>query len=136
MTTYSVISRWLTSKPIQGDVELTQMGIAIAISLCVPWCQMRNSNIRVDFFTQKLSARNQDRLEALGALLLAAMCLVLAWRTTIGAIAVNNATEATMILGLPMWWTYVALAPGLALTAGICLVQAYFYFTHQKHRLE
>ncbi len=132
MTTYSVISRWLTSKPIQGDVELTQMGIALAISLCVPWCQLRNSNIIVDFFTQKFSARKQSGLDGIGCILLALMCFVLAWRTAVGAASVNNAGETTMILGLPMWWVYVALAPGLALTAIICLVQAYLYFTNQS----
>jgi TRAP-type C4-dicarboxylate transport system permease small subunit len=29
-----------------------------------------------------------------------------------------------MILALPMWWAYASLAPGLALTAAIALVQA------------
>ena len=33
-----------------------------------------------------------------------------------GALAVHEAGETTMILGLPMWWTYALLAPGLALT--------------------
>jgi TRAP-type C4-dicarboxylate transport system permease small subunit len=131
MTSYSVVSRWLTSKPIQGDVELTQMGIALAISLCVPWCQIRNSNIIVDFFTQKFSHRTQNILDGLGCILLALMCAVLAWRTGVGAIAVHQASETSMILGLPMWWVYVALAPGLALTALICLIQAWLYFTDQ-----
>ena len=30
----------------------------------------------------------------------------------------------SMILGLPMWWAYAFLAPGLALTAVIAVVQA------------
>jgi TRAP-type C4-dicarboxylate transport system permease small subunit len=131
MTSYSVISRWLTSKPVQGDVELTQMGIALSISLCVPWCQMRNSNIIVDFFTQKFSPRKQDVLDGVGCMLLALMCSVLAWRTGIGALSVHQSNETSMILGLPMWWVYAALAPGLALTALICLIQAWLYFTNQ-----
>ncbi len=131
MTAYSVLSRWLTSKPIQGDVELTQMGIALSISLCVPWCQMRNSNIIVDFFTQQFSPRKQDFLDGLGCLLLALMCSVLAWRTGVGAFAVYQANETSMILGLPMWWVYAALAPGLALTAIICLMQAWLYFSNR-----
>jgi TRAP-type C4-dicarboxylate transport system permease small subunit len=36
---------------------------------------------------------------------------------------VHDAFETTMILGLPMWITYAVLAPGLALTALIALVQ-------------
>ena len=52
------------------------------------------------------------------------MCALLAWRTAVGAAAVHEAGETTMILGLPMWWVYASLAPGLALTAWVALVQA------------
>jgi TRAP-type C4-dicarboxylate transport system permease small subunit len=36
---------------------------------------------------------------------------------------VSSAGEQSMILGLPMWWAYAMLAPGLALTAVIGLWQ-------------
>lgn len=52
MTTASVLGRALLHMPVPGDVELTQMGIALAISLGLPWCQLRGSNIIIDFFTQ------------------------------------------------------------------------------------
>ena len=122
-TVVSVAGRATISRPIPGDVELTQFGIALAISLCLPWCQLHGSNIIVDFFTQKLR-RGAGALDAIGALLLAAMCALLAWRTAVGALAVHEADETSMILGLPMWWTYASLAPGLALTALVALVQA------------
>ena len=32
-----------------------------------------------------------------------------------GAVAVKEAGETTMLLGLPMWWSYVSLAPGATL---------------------
>jgi TRAP-type C4-dicarboxylate transport system permease small subunit len=129
MVTWSVISRAIWLEPIQGDVELTQMGIAVAISLCIPWCQLKGANIIVDFFTQKLAPAANRRLDALGCVLLAAMYAVLAWRSSVGAIAVHQAFESTMILGLPMWWSYAALAPGLALACVVALVQAGLHFT-------
>lgn len=125
MTVVSVTARALIAQPIPGDVELTQFGIALSISLCLPWCQMQRSNIIVDFFTQRRSRRAQQGLDALGALLLAAMCALLAWRTAVGAVAVNDAHETSMILELPMWWTYAMLAPGLALAGGVALWQAW-----------
>lgn len=125
MTVVSVTARALIAQPIPGDVELTQFGIALSISLCLPWCQMQRSNIIVDFFTQRSSRRAQQGLDALGALLLAAMCALLAWRTAVGAVAVNEAHESTMILELPMWWTYAMLAPGLALAGLVALWQAW-----------
>ena len=124
MTVASTVMRSLLSRPIPGDVELTQLGIALAISLCLPWAQLHGANIIVDFFTQSLRERTNRRLDAVGALLLAAMCALLSWRTSMGALAVRAAGETSMILDLPMWWVYAALAPGLALTALIALVQA------------
>jgi TRAP-type C4-dicarboxylate transport system permease small subunit len=124
MTVVSIAARAIVSKPISGDVELTQFGIAICISLCLPWCQLHGGNIIVDFFTQKASEATTRRLDAFGGLLLALMVALLAWRTAAGAFAVGGAGETSMILGLPMWWVYAALAPGLALAGVIALYQA------------
>lgn len=125
MTVASVTARALIDKPIPGDVELTQFGIALSISLCLPWCQLQRANIIVDFFTQRASARAQRGLDAAGALLLAAMCALLAWRTAVGAAGVREVQESSMILELPMWWTYAMLAPGLALAGLVALWQAW-----------
>jgi len=124
MVVASVVGRAAFSAPIPGDVELTQFGIAVAISLGLPWCQVRRGNIVVDFFTQRAGARTQRALDAAGALLLALMCALLAWRSAAGAVAVHEAHETSMILALPMWWTYALLAPGLALAALVAVVQA------------
>jgi TRAP-type C4-dicarboxylate transport system permease small subunit len=125
MVVWSVTSRALTTRPIQGDVELVQFAIALAISLSLPWCQWRRANIIVDFFTQKLAPAASRRLDAVGCVLVAVMCGLLAWRTAVAAVAVEDGGETTMVLSLPMWWVYAALAPGLALTALIALVQAW-----------
>lgn len=123
LTVVSIAMRAAISQPIQGDVEMMQMGIALCISLYLPWCQLTRANIIVDFFTDKLAPRPQRALDGIGSLLLAVMCLLLAVRTAAGAQAVMDAGETTMIIGLPMWWAYVMLAPGLALTALIAIWQ-------------
>ncbi len=124
MTTVSVISRALFDQPIPGDVEITQMGIALAISLCLPWCQLRSANIIVDFFTQNIAPRMRRLLDGLGCLALVMMYALLSWRTGVGALSVREAGETSMIISLPMWWAYAALSPGLAVAALIALTQA------------
>jgi len=121
----SIIGRSWLARPIQGDVELTQFGIALCIALCLPWCQLQRGNIIVDFFTQAAPAPVQRGLDRLGALLLAVMLGLLAWRAGAGALAVREAGETSMILGWPMWFSYAALAPGLALSGLIALLQAW-----------
>lgn len=124
MTFVSVLMRAVMRYPIPGDVELTQMGIALAISLCLPWCQSERAHIFVDFFTQRARPSTLRRLDGLGGLALALMYALLAWRTTVGAVSVHAAGETTMIISLPMWWAYASLAPGLALAAMIAFVQS------------
>jgi TRAP-type C4-dicarboxylate transport system permease small subunit len=124
MTVASIVGRSAFRAPVQGDVEITQLGIAWAISLCLPWCQLHGGNIIVDFFTQRVGQRTLRLLDATGCLLLALMAALLAWRTAAGALAVHGAGETSMILGMPGWWVYAGLAPGLALSALIALVQA------------
>ncbi len=132
LTVTSVALRALTTRPIQGDVELTQFAIAFAISLTVPWCQLRGANIIVDFFTQRLAPAHVRLLDAIGALLIAVMFALLAWRSGVGAVAVYQAGETSMIRSLPMWWVYASLAPGLALAAAIALLQAGLLFRGQS----
>ena len=128
MTVVSVSGRAAISMPVPGDVELTQLGVALCISLCLPWCQVHGANIIVDFFTQKVAPRQQAVLDGFGALALAVMAALLSWRTAVGAISIHEAGETSVILGLPMWWTYAMLAPGLALTCLVALVQAGLLF--------
>ena len=123
MTFASVLMRALFQAPISGDVELTQMGIALAISMCLPWCQAQRGHILVDFFTQKSSAQSLRFMDSVGCLALAVMYGFLAWRTSVGAVSVREAGETTMIISLPMWWAYASLAPGLGLSALIALAQ-------------
>jgi len=124
VSVWSIAGRYWWSRPVMGDVEITQMGVALCISLCLPWCQLQRGHIIVDFFTQKTSERTRWLLDAAGCVLMAVMGLLLAWRTVVGAFSVHSAFEQTMILGLPMWWAYAGLAPGLVLASVVALWQA------------
>lgn len=124
LTVASIVGRTFFARPIPGDVELTQFGVALAISLCLPWCQLHGANILVDFFTQHVRPRTRQRLDAVGALLVAVFCGLLSWRAAAGAFSVAEAGETTMILDVPMWISYAVLSPGLALAALIALLQS------------
>lgn len=125
----SVALRALGFQPVQGDFELVQVGLAAAIALFLPWCQLRGGNIIVDFFTTRARIRTQRRLDALAAGVVAVMMALVAWRAAIGAISARHSGETTMILGFPIWWSYAAMAPGLALTSVVALFCAWRAWT-------
>ena len=122
MSAISILGRALLSRPIQGDYELVQMGTAIFVACCLPLAQIRYANIIVDFFTTRASPRAQAGLDALGALVVAIVMTFVAWRTAVGTIDIMRSGQTTTILGVPTWYTYLAMEPGLAL----CAVAAYW----------
>ena len=73
--------------PIQGDVEMVQLACAVGLASFLPYTQWQGANIIVDFFTTRASKRTQQRLDALGALLLGIVAALVCWRTAVGSMA-------------------------------------------------
>ncbi|MBE0548664.1 MAG: TRAP transporter small permease [Rubrivivax sp.] len=124
MTCASVIGRNTTGWTIVGDFELSGSAAGAAIALFMPWCQVRRGNIIVDFFTGGASEAARERLDRFGALMVAAVMALMAWRTTIGGLSAWRSNSGSMMLGFPEWVVYCAMVPPLALAALIGLVQA------------
>ena len=124
MTCASLIGRNTVGLTLAGDFELTGVVAGAAIALFMPWCQMRRGNIIVDFFTARTSAQTNARLDQFGALLVALMMALLAWRSTLGGLSAFSNKSGTMMMGFPEWIVYAAMVPPLALTAVIALYQA------------
>ena len=124
MTCVSVIGRNTTGWTIVGDFELSGSAAGAAIALFLPWCQARNGNITVDFFTAGASAATRAALDRLGALMLALMLGLLAWRGALGGLSAWGTQAGSMMLGFPEWIVYCFMVPPLVLTSLIALVQA------------
>lgn len=123
MTCASLIGRNTTGATLVGDFELTGVAAGAAVALFLPWCQLTRGNIIVDFFTASLSARSNERLDRLGALILGLAMLLLAWRTTLGGLNAYSTRSGTMMLGFPEWIVYAFMVPPMVLTALIGLWQ-------------
>lgn len=117
MSVASIGGRWLAGRALVGDFELVQIGCAIAVSMALPYCQMRRGHVIVDFFTVRLARRVRARCDALGALLLAVCAALIAWRMTLGLLNAHASGESSMLLAVPIWIAYVAIVPSFALLA-------------------
>ena len=128
MTCGSLIGRNTTGDSIVGAFELTGVAAGAAIALFMPLCQARRGNIIVDFFTAHASERTQSRLDRFGALLLAAIFALLAWRTTLGGLNSWRSNSETQIMGFPEWVVYAFMVPAFVLAGLIALHQAVYGF--------
>ncbi len=128
LTCGSIIGRETVGKTVTGDFELVGLATGAAVGLFMPLCQLHRGNIVVDFFTARAPKRFNAVLDRIGALLLALVCALLAWRAGLGGLSSWTSTSTTMLLGVPEWLAYAPMVPGFGVTALIGLHQAVFGF--------
>ena len=133
MTCISLIGRNTIGITLAGDFELTGVAAGAAIALFLPWCQVKRSNIIVDFFTAKASPRTTAWLDRVGALFLGVAMALLAWRTTLGGLNAFSTQSGTMMLGFPEWIVYVFMVPPIGLTALIAFRQGVVGFDDEAN---
>jgi TRAP-type C4-dicarboxylate transport system permease small subunit len=95
-----------------------------------PYCQMNDAHVRVDFFTTWLPARVRAGLDGIAALLLSGVMLLLAWRTSVAAIASRESGDASHMLAVPQWLPEALIVPSLVLFGITGL-----YITRRRFRL-
>lgn len=115
MTVTSVTKRGVLGAPIPGDFELVEIGSAIAIFCFLPWCQSTGGNVLVDFFTQNAGPRTNHLFEALGDLLYLLIAALLLWRMVHGGMEMRQYGEQSMVLRIPVWWSFLIIIPAMGL---------------------
>jgi len=123
MTVVSVVGRSFFSHPILGDVELVQLGSAVVVSSFLPYTQFKRANIMVDFFTNHATSARKRAMDTLGNALYTLMLALVLWRVAAGGIDMRESGETSMLMGLPLWWPYMLMLPGLTLCLLIGIVQ-------------
>lgn len=125
MSLISIIGRKLYSSPIQGDMELIELGSAIAIAAFLPLAEIRGLNIKADAFTMWASASFKRLLDILGHVLLFLMALLLIWRTYVQMGDYYEYGDNTVLLAIPMWIPLLFILPSLLLLAVCALTQVF-----------
>lgn len=119
MSLVSIVGRKLFSMPIRGDMELVEVGAAIAIAAFLPLCELRGTHIKVDALTSWLPALARDTLDGIGHLLCCAAAWILAWRTWLQMLDSREFGETTTLLAFPLWIPLLLIVPSLVLL-GFC----------------
>ena len=121
----SVIGRallWAGLRPITGDYELAEAAVGFAIFAFLPWAHLTNGHAVVSIFTDFLNARANAWIVVVSDALMLAAGAFVAWRHWLGMIDKYNYGETTLLLRMPLWWSYAA---GMVGAAAFVIVAAY-----------
>ena len=124
LVTASVVMRWAGGEGVNGDFELVQMGLALAVFAFLPLCQAHRGNVMVDTFTTRLPARVQAAIDALWDLVYAGFAAFVAWRLSVGAAEALTSHTTSMVLALPLHYAIAACSAMAAFLALICVLTA------------
>ncbi|TYG34405.1 TRAP transporter small permease subunit [Lonepinella koalarum] len=119
MSCYSLISRKLGYGGVLGDIEIMQMGCAVASSFFLPFCTIMAEHLKVDFFTAKFPASLRHKMDALADLLLCLVAFLLAWRIGLQSESLKEYEEVSALLSFPTWIPNIALLFSFSLM-GLC----------------
>jgi TRAP-type C4-dicarboxylate transport system permease small subunit len=106
--------------PILGDSEIVELLVGIGVFAFLPYCQLRGSNVIVDFLTQPLSARAKAMLDALMGIVFVLVAAVLTWRLIEGGLQAFERSRRSMFLQLPDWWGYAVGGVAMLLWIAVC----------------
>jgi TRAP-type C4-dicarboxylate transport system permease small subunit len=114
---YSLAADITFSKPLFGDFEMVENGVAIAAFAFLPYCQLTGANVTADIFTQNAGPRTVAALALFSALIALAFSILLIWRMSQGLVDYYNYAETTATLGFPIWLVFVPIVISLVLLA-------------------
>jgi TRAP-type C4-dicarboxylate transport system permease small subunit len=129
MSLVSIISRKLGFLPVNGDMEIMQMGCAVATCAFLPLCTLRGDHLRVEFFTEGCRSSVRRRFDAVTDLLLAGVFALLAWRTGLQMLDGQETGEVSALIAMPIWIPVMLLVPSLVMTAVCGLYRTVVEFT-------
>jgi TRAP-type C4-dicarboxylate transport system permease small subunit len=107
---------------IPGDVELVQLGCAVAVFAFLPICQLKRANVLVGAFTKTLPVRARAGFDLAANLLFLLLSFALAFQLGIGTREKFANHDTTMVLRFPEGWAYAA---ALAFAWLLVIVTAY-----------
>lgn len=121
VTVASVVGRTAFNRPLLGDAEIVEMGVAFSIFSFLGYCQMRGANVMVDFFTRPLPERVRNGIDSICNLVFALVVVLLTWRLALGGLEAHRNGDFSTFLQLPTWWGYLAAFVSCVVWAAACL---------------
>lgn len=124
MTTIGTVGRWF-GYPINGVFDLTHFTVLIMTFLGLAYAGFHGAHVTIELLFQRLGRKTQEILERLINLVGCGIFLVIAWRTYIQSILVEEINESSQLLEIPHYPFYWLAAAGSLLFALVMLLRVF-----------
>ena len=127
LTGIDVVGRYVFNKPLPGSFEITELFMAVMISLGLAYCTFEHGHVRVDILTLKLSRRGQAVANFIADIVFFVLYLLITWQTVnrVQDFAEKNLT--TNVLYIPMYPSALIVVVGFAILCIVLLKDAVEY---------
>lgn len=122
INTWSVLGQALARRPFAGTVELTELGVAVAVFAFLPYCQLMGANVTADIFTARAGPRAIAAFALAASIVALGFSLLLAQRMYLGLLDQQAFRYTTAILQVRIWWAFVPMVGSLLLLAAASAV--------------
>ena len=113
----SVIGAASIGEPIPGDLELTEIGVGIAVFSFLPYCQIIGANVSADIFTSRATPYWLSKFAVAASVVALVWAMLLFWRMWAGMLDQRVFNYTSTILQIPLWLAFVPVIVSLALLA-------------------
>lgn len=127
VTVVDVSTRRTIGWSVPGLVDLTQLFVMSFVYFSIPFGFVRESNVSVDFVTDRLSRRGVAFVKGICALLGLAFMAGITWYSWERALQQMQNGDASQTIGIPFAWYWGPLLVGGALSTIAALLQAWRY---------
>lgn len=111
-------------RPITGDFEIVESGIAFAIFCFFPICQLYGGHAAVDVFTQMMPPFVTRFLQTLWEVVMSAVLILIAVQLFKGMVEKFHNGQTSFLLEFPIWWAYAASFCAALIAVGVGLYVA------------
>lgn len=99
---------WAGLRPVTGDYELLEAGVGFAVFAFLPWAHLERGHAVVTLFTDRFGPRVNRWIVVITDLLMLTAAAFVTWRLYHGMLDKFAYNETTLLLRMPLGWTYSA----------------------------
>lgn len=129
LTVADVGLRWIFNYPIIGTTEITESMMACIAFFALAWCAAEKSHLKVDLVVDRFSPRVQAVLDSLTTLAGLCMVALIAWRSFLEGMAVQEMNLISSLIKIPAYPFYYVIAAGSVMLCVVMAIQFSQYLT-------